>query len=422
VAGAGGQQPALAGVQHGPRGGGVGAVPDAGHQLAAAAQQGGEALDPLGVDLAALVRGQLEVLERDPLQPAGQRRGRAGADVEQGGGGRGRVGHRGSPLVDAARRRRSSFGVSARPDGRAGCLGGPAPWHALERRGAEAVPAPASDLGAAASPGADGSGLAAVARRQQDAPAMRGLVAPTDHGWYQFLLARPELTEVNFWRPGGTGFAALKPGEPWFFKLKAPHHAIGGFGRFARFARLPVWRAWDLFGPANGTADEFELIRRLGRLSSGSRLGVTLDRPIGCAAIADPVFFAPDEWVTAPADWAREIVSGRGYDLTRGEGRRIWQDCLERAAARRTAADWTRDPLQRERTGAPQLILPRLGTASFRLAVLDAYGHQCAITTEHSLPVLDAATSARGRPAATMHCRTGYRCAATYTGSSTSAT
>ena len=89
---------------------------------------------------------------------------------------------------------------------------------------------------------------------------MRGFVSPTDHGWYQFLLARQELSEVNFWRPGGGAFAALRPGEPFFFKLKAPYNAIGGFGLFARFAPLPVWRAWDVFGQANGTSDEYELL------------------------------------------------------------------------------------------------------------------------------------------------------------------
>jgi hypothetical protein len=77
---------------------------------------------------------------------------------------------------------------------------------------------------------------------------MRGFVAPTDHDWYQFLRARPELGEVNFWRPGAANFKALQPGEPFFFKLKAPYNAIGGFGLFARFARLPAWRAWDVFG------------------------------------------------------------------------------------------------------------------------------------------------------------------------------
>ena len=36
------------------------------------------------------------------------------------------------------------------------------------------------------------------------------------------------------------------------------------------------------------------------------------------------------------------------------------------------------------------MIRPRLGQASFRLAVLDAYDQVCAVTTEHSLPVLEA--------------------------------
>jgi putative restriction endonuclease len=43
------------------------------------------------------------------------------------------------------------------------------------------------------------------------------------------------------------------------------------------------------------------------------------------------------------------------------------------------------------RYGPPQLILPRLGQGTFRIAVTDAYGRACAVTTEHSLPVLEAA-------------------------------
>ena len=101
----------------------------------------------------------------------------------------------------------------------------------------------------------DGQGLAGVRLRRAH-----------DHGWYQFLRARPEITEVNFWRPGGTSFRALAPGAPFFFKLKRPHNAIGGFGLFARADRLPVWRAWDVFGQANGTRDEHELLLRLDRL------------------------------------------------------------------------------------------------------------------------------------------------------------
>jgi putative restriction endonuclease len=43
------------------------------------------------------------------------------------------------------------------------------------------------------------------------------------------------------------------------------------------------------------------------------------------------------------------------------------------------------------RFGTPHLVAPRLGQRSFQLAVLEAYGSACAVTTEHSLPVLEAA-------------------------------
>jgi hypothetical protein len=140
---------------------------------------------------------------------------------------------------------------------------------------------------------------------------VHGYVAPTDHGWYQFLRARPEIAEVNFWRPGASSFRALNPGEPFFFKLKAPHNAIGGFGLFARFQTLPVWQAWDVFGQANGTADVHELLTRLDRLSASTGVRRHLTNPIGCIAVTEPVFFPPDEWVAAPTDWERSIVQAR---------------------------------------------------------------------------------------------------------------
>lgn len=221
---------------------------------------------------------------------------------------------------------------------------------------------------------------------------MRGFIAPTDHDWYKFLRARPEITEVNFWRPGGVAFHALSPGEPFFFKLKHPYNAIGGFGIFARAERLPVWRAWDVFTLANGATTQQELLGRLQRLLGAQRERFDQSRLIGCIAIIDPVFFTPDEWVASPNDWSRNIVSGRTEDLSRGEGQRIWLECLERAAASDSAQrDWAIESLDAHREGKPALIIPRLGQSSFRLAVLDAYGHQCAVTGEHSEPVIEAA-------------------------------
>lgn len=43
------------------------------------------------------------------------------------------------------------------------------------------------------------------------------------------------------------------------------------------------------------------------------------------------------------------------------------------------------------RYGTPTLRAPRLGQGIFRVQVLDAYGRACAVTGEHSLPVLEAA-------------------------------
>ena len=57
---------------------------------------------------------------------------------------------------------------------------------------------------------------------------MRGYVATTDHDWFTFLRERQPLEEVDFWQPSAHGFNA-PAGTPFFFKLKSPHNAIGGF-------------------------------------------------------------------------------------------------------------------------------------------------------------------------------------------------
>ncbi len=79
--------------------------------------------------------------------------------------------------------------------------------------------------------------------------SVHGFVANTDYEWFTFLRARGPLEEVNFWQPsGGDAFRALQPGEPFFFRLKRPHYAIGGFGYFARHEVVLAWLAWSSFG------------------------------------------------------------------------------------------------------------------------------------------------------------------------------
>jgi putative restriction endonuclease len=217
---------------------------------------------------------------------------------------------------------------------------------------------------------------------------MKGYIGHTDPGWWRFLRSRPELEEVNFWRPGGRRFSALSPGEPFFFRLKSPINRIGGFGLFARYSALPVWRAWEVFGQANGTDDEQELLTRLARLA---RHPVGRSDSIGCVAVTDCVFFDSDTWLDVPLSFNPQNLSGSVIDLERAQGRSLWAACLERAAAHLSAPAWVPDAFERQRHGRPQVVIPRLGQGSFRLAVMDAYGGGCAVTGEHSMPALEAA-------------------------------
>ena len=57
--------------------------------------------------------------------------------------------------------------------------------------------------------------------------------------------------------------------------------------------------------------------------------------------------------------------------------------------------------------GAPTLLRPRLGQRSFGIAVLDAWGRRCSVTSERTLPALEAA-HIRDRPyCAVAHGRPG---------------
>jgi putative restriction endonuclease len=63
---------------------------------------------------------------------------------------------------------------------------------------------------------------------------MHATVANTDRGWFEYLRGRSDLSEVNFWSPSPRRTFRGDPRTPFFFRLKAPVKAIGGFGFFAR--------------------------------------------------------------------------------------------------------------------------------------------------------------------------------------------
>ncbi len=224
---------------------------------------------------------------------------------------------------------------------------------------------------------------------------MQGYIANTHHDWFDFLSRKAIWEEVNFWSPSDYYRFRGAPGSPFFFRLKSPRNVIGGFGIVSRFDRLPEWLAWECFGRGNGAPALESLQARLAELRRTNRIRQTeaaLSR-IGCILLCPAVFFPENLWVPQPDDWGRQNLRYKTYDLTRGEGLRIWQECQERyrVLSASEVAAFDREEETGRRYGTPILLRPRLGQGTFRLAVTEAYGGACAATGEHSLPALEAA-------------------------------
>lgn len=219
---------------------------------------------------------------------------------------------------------------------------------------------------------------------------MRAYVGVTDGRWYRFLAARPELAEVNFWRPGGRhAFRALQPGEPFFFKSHYPHNRIVGGGFFSGFVPMRVSDAWELLGPGNGAASLAEMRAQISRYHP---IALGEDPEIGCVFIRDPRFFPDDATASAPPGFAANIVQGKGYDLRDSALETYFGELLQRVIGVAVELDFA-EPWHRPGPvfGDPRLAPYRLGQQAFKAVVMDAYHRRCAITSTHIPPVLQAA-------------------------------
>ncbi len=218
----------------------------------------------------------------------------------------------------------------------------------------------------------------------------------TDTDWYNYLRkAGPE--EVNFWQPGGhASFKALERGAPFLFKLKYPMNAIGGAGFFVSHSHLPLSLAWDTFGNSNGFGSFHEFRKAI--MQYRKEAGFDEHDPvIGCIVLASPVFFNDEDWIPAPFDWNKNIVSGKSYSTDEPMGKNIWRQ-VENRLERYNFYDkelkegdlFVADENLTAGYGS-YISKVRLGQGSFRLLITDTYDRRCAITGERILPVLQAA-------------------------------
>ena len=143
-------------------------------------------------------------------------------------------------------------------------------------------------------------------------------VANTDKAWFDFLAGKSvagRVDEVNFWSPQATRpMKHMEPGEPVFFRLKSPNHAIAGYGFFAHFAKLGLDEAWRLFDWRNGDPYEAAFLHRIGKYRRIDLLDPRTPRdPMGCTVLRDARFWPRDTWLPwgEAEGWASNIVQGK---------------------------------------------------------------------------------------------------------------
>ncbi|TDE33472.1 HNH endonuclease [Actinomadura sp. 6K520] len=221
---------------------------------------------------------------------------------------------------------------------------------------------------------------------------MKVYVGVTDGEWSRFLAERPEINEVNFWRPSSANaFRVLSPGEPFFFKSHYPENRIVGGGVYSGFARLRASEAWALYGEGNG-ASSLELMRA--RINHYRREGISPreDPVIGCVLLRDVRFFSVHQRMRPPVDFASNIVQGKSYDLGSVADIYYFQGLISQLLGQEVNVD---DSRTWHRPGAVygdrRLTPQRLGQTAFKAVVLTAYEGHCAITGSKIRPVLQAA-------------------------------
>jgi len=217
---------------------------------------------------------------------------------------------------------------------------------------------------------------------------MQFFVAVTDNDWFDFL-SQLLPDEVNFWRPSGRGFAAIEVGSPFLFKLRNPRNHIAGGGFFVRSEKLPLSLTWDVFEQRNGAENR----HKLDLLIRQHRGYNETDPEIGCIILNQP-FFIPRERIPAPDDWMPNIVTGKTYDDSEENGKRLWERVQHWIPEFEPAEISDEMPIVVHETerfyGNDYLQRSRLGQGAFRILVTDAYHRRCAISGERTLPVLQA--------------------------------
>jgi putative restriction endonuclease len=215
-------------------------------------------------------------------------------------------------------------------------------------------------------------------------------IYPTDSSWYNTLRSIEGLDEVNFWRPSGQPFKALRPGDLFLFRLRAPINKIGGGGFFVHAATFPLSMAWDAFGIKNGTATFDAFAGSIARYRKESTPeAIHKDVSIGCIVLLRPFFLNEEDWIPLPSDYSPALQQGKRYSGDVDPGLSLADHVLTLLSA--DSHQGIATPDFTKMYGEPSFVRHRLGQGSFRTIVSDLYQRRCAVSEERTFPILQAA-------------------------------
>jgi putative restriction endonuclease len=244
-------------------------------------------------------------------------------------------------------------------------------------------------------------------------------IAHTDPNWHRYLASAGAPTasgavvrdEVNFWSPMAKEAAKnFEPAELVFFRLgKATRRGdaercIVGYGWYATDEPLDIHTAWDTFGQNNGAPTKAAFARLMRRETAAD-----LDVRSNAMILRNAVFWPRHRYI--PWDTDREYARS-GVQRGRNDTNPVHVALLTAAVAmdgvqapQELVDDFRPVELDERRFVVGERV-QREGQGTFRLRLLEAY-KQCAITGEHTEPVLQASHIQPYLGPASNHVRNG---------------
>ncbi len=207
----------------------------------------------------------------------------------------------------------------------------------------------------------------------------------TDNHWFEYLRLNQITDEVNFWVPSARPRMRVEPGSLWLLKLHSPLDFIVGVGVFMHYCVLPLQLAWDAFGDHNGAPTLDALRHAIWRHKQATADPWNMN--IGCAVLDEVVYLPRELWVPCRTG---SLVAYK--QMASADDQAIVRQVLRNLELTPSTPQVHAEPFYND-SYTPQYALHKVrqGQGTFRVQVTDAYHRQCAVSREHSLPVLEAA-------------------------------